>query len=194
MTPDLLAQCLGIPVTRAETWSGPLSAAAALYAIDSPARLAAFIAQIGHESGKFIFLVELWGPTSAQAGYEPPSVKARDLGNTHGGDGFRYRGRGLIQITGRANYQKCGDALGMDLIASPELLATPSNAALSAAWFWNEHGLNDLADAGDFETITRRINGGLTGIADREALWKQAKAALGVDESMELNGAENASS
>lgn len=176
MTPDQLSAALGVPMARAQTWADPISAATALYAIDTPQRLAAFLAQVGHESGRFIFLTELWGPTSAQDGYEGRA----DLGNTQPGDGFRYRGRGLIQITGRANYQRAGDELTLPLIDHPELLAQPDNAALSAAWFWNSHGLNVLADAGDFETITRRINGGLNGLEDREALWKTAKAALGV--------------
>jgi putative chitinase len=94
------------------------------------------------------------------------------------GDGWRYRGRGLIQITGRANYRAAGLALGMNLEQIPQLLEQPLYAALSAAWFWQEHGLNELADAGKFEAITRRINGGLTGQDDREALWESAKAVL----------------
>jgi putative chitinase len=147
----------------------------ALYAIDSPARQAAFLAQIGHESGGLIYVRELWGPTPSQEGYEGRA----DLGNTEPGDGFRYRGRGLIQVTGRANYATCGAALNLPLIDSPELLEQASNAAQSAAWFWNSHGLNDLADTGDFNTITRRINGGLNGLANRLALYATCKAALG---------------
>lgn len=176
MTPDQLSAALGISMLRAQTWADPLSAAAALFAIDSAQRLAAFVAQVGHESGRLLFLTELWGPTPAQDGYEGRA----DLGNTQPGDGFRYRGRGLIQITGRANYQRAGAALALPLVDHPELLAQPDNAALSAAWFWNQHDLNELADAGEFETITRRINGGLNGLEDRQALWKAAKAALGV--------------
>jgi len=176
VTPDQLSAALGIPMARAQMWADPLTAAAELYAIDTPARQATFLAQIGHESGRLVFLTELWGPTEEQKGYEGRA----DLGNTHPGDGFTYRGRGLIQITGRANYQRAGDELALPLIDHPELLAQPDNAALSAAWFWNSRGLSVLADAGDFETITRRINGGLNGLEDREALWKTAKAALGV--------------
>lgn len=176
MTPDDLAAALGIPLARATIWADPLSAAMALYGIDTPIRQAAFLAQIGHESGRLIYVRELWGPTTAQAGYEGRA----DLGNTQTGDGFKYRGRGLIQITGRANYTTAGTALCLDLIGQPQLLEQPDNAALSAAWFWNTHGLNDLVDAGAFETITRRINGGLNGLADRLALWDSAKTALGV--------------
>lgn len=148
----------------------------ALYGIDTPARQAAFLAQIGHESGRLIYTRELWGPTPTQLGYEGRA----DLGNTQKGDGFLYRGRGLIQVTGRGNYQKCGKALGLDLVKSPELLEQPTGAAMSACWFWTTHGLNELADAGDFEHITRRINGGLNGYADRCALWESCKTTLGV--------------
>lgn len=94
------------------------------------------------------------------------------------GDGWRYRGRGLIQVTGRANYRAAGQALGVDMEQSPELLEQPKYAAMSAAWFWQEHGLNELADAGQFEAISRRINGGLNGQAERVALWDTAKRVL----------------
>jgi putative chitinase len=174
MTPEVLAAALGIPLSRAREWADPISASMALWDISSPARQAAFLAQIGHESGRLVYVRELWGPTAAQAGYEGRA----DLGNTEAGDGKRFMGRGLIQITGRTNYQKVSDALGIDFVSSPELLQEPSNAALSAAWFWNAHGLNALADAGDFETITRRINGGLNGYADRQALLELATDAL----------------
>jgi putative chitinase len=175
VSPDTLAAALGIGQPRAQTWADPLSAAMALYAIDSPARQAAFIAQVGHESGRLIYVRELWGPTPAQEGYEGRA----DLGNTEPGDGFKFRGRGLIQVTGRANYATCGVALCLPLTDSPELLETPSNASQSATWFWNQHGLNAFADTGDFETITRRINGGLNGLQDRLALYALAKSALG---------------
>lgn len=147
----------------------------ALYAIDSPARQAAFLAQIGHESGGLIYVRELWGPTPTQEEYEGRA----DLGNTEPGDGFKYRGRGLIQITGRANYQTCGAALTLPLLDHPELLEAPGNAAQSAAWFWNSKNLNDLADIGDFNTITRRINGGLNGLQNRLALYALCKSTLG---------------
>lgn len=177
MTPEVLAAALGIPSARAKTWADPLSAAMALYAIDSPKRQAAFLAQIGHESGRLIYVRELWGPTPVQERYEG----RMDLGNTDEGDGFKYRGRGLIQVTGRLNYQRCGDALVLPLVEHPELLEQPGNAAQSAAWFWNTRGLNELADADDFDTITRRINGGLNGYDDRVGLWKICCATLGVD-------------
>ena len=175
MSPDTLASALGIQINRAKTWADPLSASMALYAIDSPARQAAFVAQVGHESGRLVYVRELWGPTPAQEGYEGRA----DLGNTQPGDGFKFRGRGLIQITGRANYAKAGAELVLPLLDSPELLEQPSNAAQSAAWFWTSHGLNELADIGDFNTITRRINGGLNGLQDRLALYALCKSAFG---------------
>lgn len=137
-------------------------------------RAAAFIAQIGHESGQLCYVREIWGSTAAQRGYEG----REDLGNTVPGDGRKYCGRGLIQITGRANYAKCGEALGLDLINRPELLELPQHAAMSAAWFWKLKGLNDLADRDEFNTITRRINGGLNGLAERLEIWKKARAVL----------------
>lgn len=174
MTPQVLAAALGIPMGRALDWADPLSAAMALWAIDSPVRQAMFLAQVGHESGRLIYVRELWGPTPAQSGYEGRA----DLGNTQPGDGRKFMGRGLIQVTGRANYARAAVALNLPLIDQPELLEQPSNAANSAAWFWNTKGLNVLADAGDFETITRRINGGLNGYADRQALLALATRAL----------------
>jgi putative chitinase len=100
------------------------------------------------------------------------------LGNKVNGDGFKYRGRGLIQVTGRANYAACGEALGLDLINRPELLEQPQYAAMSAAWFWSFRGLNTLADQSDFLKITKRINGGTNGLADRQALYDKALKVL----------------
>ena len=137
-------------------------------------RVAAFIAQIGHESGHLKYVKEIWGPTKAQAKYEGRA----DLGNTVKGDGSKYRGRGLIQITGRDNYDACGEALVLDLINHPELLEKPQHACMSAAWFWASRGLNTLADAGKFDTITQRINGGQNGAADRQALYAKALKVL----------------
>ncbi|WP_328587193.1 glycoside hydrolase family 19 protein, partial [Pseudomonas syringae] len=94
------------------------------------------------------------------------------------GDGQLYRGRGLIQITGRANYEACGEALGLDLINHPELLEQPQHAAMSAAWFWHRAALNALADKGEFIQITRKINGGTNGLADRQALYASALKVL----------------
>ena len=151
-----------------------LNAAMVHYQIIGPKRVAAFIAQIGHESGQLKYVKEIWGPTAAQAKYEG----RKDLGNTVAGDGSKYRGRGLIQITGRANYMAFGEALGLDLIKQPELLEKPQHACMSAAWFWATKGLNTLADADQFDKITRRINGGQNGAADRQALYARALKVL----------------
>lgn len=180
MTAADLARALNCPLPRAENWADCLTAAMSLFVIDSALRQAAFLAQIGHESGRLQFVRELWGPTDAQRGYEGRA----DLGNVKPGDGYRYRGRGLIQTTGRANYAATREGLlqfvplAPDFEATPEMLEAPKWAALSAGWFWYAHGLNDLADGDQFMTITRRINGGTNGYADRVALWDGAKAVL----------------
>lgn len=172
----MLAACTGARIDRARTFAAPVTLAMAEFGIDTPKQQAAFLAQVGHESGGLHWTEELWGPTRAQSGYEGRV----DLGNDHLGDGYRFRGRGLIQVTGRANYRRMGQALGVDLEANPELLAAPAAAATSAACFWQAHALNEYADADQFEKITRRINGGLNGLDDRKRLWAYAKTALGV--------------
>ena len=151
-----------------------LNTAMVRFQIVGTKRIAAFIAQIGHESGQLKYVKEIWGPTAAQAKYEG----RKDLGNTVAGDGSKYRGRGLIQITGRANYIACGEGLGLDLIKQSELLEKPQHACMSAAWFWATKGLITLTDAGQFDKITRRINGGQNGAADRQALYARALKVL----------------
>jgi len=153
---------------------GPLNDAMAEFEINNVARETAFLAQLAHESMGFQLTRELWGPTKAQEGYEGRA----DLGNTEPGDGHRYMGRGYIQITGRANYTRCGEALGLDLIGQPELLEIPANAARSAGWFWQTNHLNARADLGDFRGITKKINGGTTGWADRLAYYERAQQVL----------------
>ncbi len=153
-----------------------------IYEIDTPLRASAFLAQIAHESAELRFMEEIWGPTAQQKRYDPPSDLAKRLGNTQPGDGFRFRGRGPIQITGRANYKKYGDLLGVDLVGNPDLASTPQFAFSTAALFWKNNGLNELADVQDFITITRRINGGLNGLQDRQKYYAIAKNVLGADE------------
>lgn len=166
------------------------------FQINTSARQAAFLAQLAHESNGFLWVREIWGPTAAQRAYEPPSRKAAILGNLYEGDGFRYRGRGLIQITGRGNYAACGQALNIPLEDQPEILEEPDHASRSAGWFWTtgaglrlsqaarDYGvpsgvnLNDLADLGDFKAITYAINGGLNGEDDRIARWEAAKEGI----------------
>ncbi|MBW9244076.1 glycoside hydrolase family 19 protein [Pseudomonas paracarnis] len=174
ITEQQLLQILPNAGRNAGVFVPALNTAMNRYGIVGSARVAAFIAQVGHESGQLRWVREIWGPTAQQLKYEGRA----DLGNTVKGDGSKYRGRGLIQITGRANYVACGEALGLDLINNPELLELPQHAAMSAAWFWSTKGLNTLADQRQFEKITRRINGGLTGQADRQALCDKALKVL----------------
>lgn len=148
--------------------------------ITGPKRMAAFIAQVGHESGELRYVRELGGEHYLSK-YDTGALAAR-LGNTPDadGDGQKYRGRGLIQITGRRNYLACSRALFGDerLLHFPELLEQPQWAAESAAWFWHSNGLNELADQDQFTTIPRRINGGLNGLEHRQQLWEKARAVL----------------
>ena len=157
----------------------PLNAAMEEFEISKNLRrTSAFIAQLAHESGEFNFMEEIWGPTAAQKRYEPPSTLAKTLGNTQAGDGKRFKGRGPIQLTGRANYQKFGDLLGVDLVGQPELAAAPEIAFKTAGLYWKRKGLNELADADDFTEITRRINGGQNGAAERVRFYERAKLVL----------------
>ena len=155
-----------------------LNTAMVRFQIIGTKRVAAFIAQIGHESGQFRYVREL-GSDQYLSKYDTGSL-AKRLGNTPeaDGDGQKYRGRGLIQITGRANYITCGEALALDLINHPELLEKPQHACMSAAWFWASSGLSTLADAGKFDSITQRINGGQNGAADRQAQYAKALKVL----------------
>jgi len=183
-----------------------LNRAMARYRIESPVRRAAFLAQVGHESGQLRRLVEnlnysasgmaaTWPARFRGANGQPNGLALRlerrpemianhvyadRMGNgpVASGDGWRYRGRGLIQLTGRDNYRACGSAIGADLLAAPDLLEQPEWAAMSAAWFWSSNGLNELADAGRFEDITRRINGGTHGQPQRLALWRAGQEVL----------------
>lgn len=136
---------------RADEFFEPINAACDEWEINNPRRQAAFLAQIARESGELIYVHEL----ASGGEYEG----RKDLGNTQPGDGRKFKGRGLIQVTGRANYILCGDALGLDLVAEPELLESPENAARSAGWFWKVHGLNELSDTMRFDVVTKRING-----------------------------------
>jgi predicted chitinase len=140
--------------------------------IDTPRRIAAFMAQLAHESGEYRYMEEL----ADGSAYEGRA----DLGNTQPGDGRRFKGRGPIQITGRANYAACGAALGLDLLADPTLLARPEHGTASACWFWNSRDLSLLADQDWFRLITRRINGGFNGLADRLQYWDRNREILGL--------------
>ncbi len=138
--------------------------------INTLARRASFLSQVGHESGQLLYVREL----ASGAAYEG----RQDLGNTQPGDGVRFKGRGLLQITGRLNYTACMMALDIDCVERPELLELPESACRSAGWFWKAHGLNALADTGDQGRVTKRINGGTNGLADRLALFAVAQRVL----------------
>jgi putative chitinase len=138
----------------------------------SPLRLCHFLAQAAHESGGFATLVERGG-----AGYFARAYgHRRDLGNRSGEDGARFRGRGLFQLTGRANYRRYGDRIGLDLEAHPELAARPDVSLRIALEYWRTHDLNRAADANDIRRVTRAINGGRNGLADRRRYFERARA------------------
>ena len=191
-------QALGID----QKWLEPLNAAFAKYDISTPVRQAFFVGQCAHESNNFTRLEEglnysasrlmaVWPsrfPTlEAAAPYanNPEKLANKvyggraDLGNKEDGDGFKFHGRGCIQLTGRDLYERCGEAIGADLINQPQLLVEPHYAAMSAAWFWNKKGLNALADSKDYDTMTKRINGGLIGLDDRKAKIAKVISVLG---------------
>jgi len=193
-------------LSDADEWADALGAAADEFEITSAARLAAFLAQVAEESDELQRLVEnldystlrlmqVWPgrfPTVAAAApyaHLPQKlanhVYANRLGNGDeaSGDGWRYRGRGLLQITGRANYQIVGAAVNHAFVDSPDDLATPSWAALAAEQYWRSHGLNVLADLGtdaSFVAMTRAINGGEAGLASRQVYWTRAREAFGI--------------
>ncbi|MEO8296695.1 MAG: glycoside hydrolase family 19 protein [Burkholderiales bacterium] len=167
-----------LPAAKRALYLPHLNQALQAYAVNTLLRTAAFVAQLAHESAEFRFMEELWGPTPAQLRYEPPADLAERLGNSQPGDGKRFKGRGPIQITGRYNYRKYGELLGVDLEAQPEATAKPELAFSIAGLFWVSNGLNELADAEQFITITKRINGGTNGLAERRAYYEHAKAVL----------------
>ena len=190
------------PETRS-MYLNPLNAALDEFEINTPLREAAFLAQTAHESQNFSRLIEnlnysakrltqVWPkrfPTLEKAqlyANNPEKLANFTYGGRNGngpeasGDGWNYRGRGFIQITGRANYQACSDALATDFIGDPDLLAQPDFAFRSAAWFWGSHGLNPLADRADLKTITIRINGGTVGLDERLKLYQKVKGILGI--------------
>lgn len=167
-----MAALVGTTSAEADTFLGPINATLSRYNINTPLRVAHFLAQIGHESCGLNAVREY----ASGAAYEG----RKDLGNTQPGDGVRFRGRGLIQITGRVNYYALGRAFGVDFEANPPLLESATYAALSAGWYWASRNLNELADRNFFDTITKRINGGTNGYADRMSRFLVAAAALGV--------------
>jgi putative chitinase len=205
MTRDELVGSMGCTPALADAWIDHLNATFDLYDINTKARLAAFIAQIGHESGGLTIGRENMNysadrllvifPTHFSANqvdpgfvnyyaHQPEKIANRAYasrmgnGDENSGDGFKFRGGGLMQLTGRDDYRDFGNSISVDLIGQPDLIQTPRVSAMSAGWEWNRGHLNLLADASNFERMTRIINGGLNGYQDRLVRWVKAKGFL----------------
>jgi putative chitinase len=207
LTLTQLSQAAGCTLNVAARWLDPINQTLARFSIDTPNEVASFLAQIGHESGSLKRVIEnLNYSASGLAATWPSRYRDRATGNPNrkalalhrkpiaiandayanrmgngdaaSGDGWRYRGRGLIQITGKNNYTKCGQFLGVDLISKPDLLGLAEYAALSAGWFWHVNGLDQLDDDLCVLAETKRINGGTNGLADREKRMRMALNAL----------------
>lgn len=194
-----LAACTGCSLLTASNWLQVINAALVKYDISTPSRRAGFLAQISHESARLTALSEnlyysaariaaVWpsrfaNAAAAQRVAAHPELLANEvyggrMGNTAPGDGFKYRGRGLKQLTGKINYSAYAMATGFDVVSTPDLLLQPYYAADSAGWYWSTHGCNALADASKWQAITKAVNGGLVGYAERLALTHTALAAL----------------
>jgi len=166
ITKEQLSKIYPFAKARVDIFLDPLNKTMDRYQINTRLRIAAFLAQVGHESGQLKYVKEL----ASGSAYEGRA----DLGNINLGDGIRYKGRGLIQITGRANYAQIQKELGIDCVNKPELLESSDNACLTAGWFWNSRMLNDFADKQDFIKITKKINGGVNGLQDRQEIYDRA--------------------
>ena len=199
ITSQQLVKILEIPEQRADVWCPHIDAALIEFDINTPLRLAHFLAQVGHESGGFKYVKEIWTNSPAQQSYEG----AARLGNTEPGDGEKFMGRGPMQLTGRKNYKLCGAFIGVDLVAQPQLVERIDVGARSAGWFWaigagfnlghaalvalktrgmgNGVNLNDLADMDRIDLITLCVNGGTSGFEQRSAILMRAINVLGVN-------------
>ena len=187
---------IGTPAERADKWVPWLNMTMLTYEITTPQRQAMFLAQLAHESGSFRFVEEnlnysvealqrvfkKYFPTDELAlmyARQPEKIANRVYANRMGngeessGDGWKYRGRGLIQLTGLNNYTAFSLAADNNALINPDSVAEPELAAMSAGWFWDTNGLNKLSDTGDVRAATRRINGGFNGLADREAKYNK---------------------
>lgn len=210
-------QLLVAGVKEIDKWLPAIQVVCEHYAIDTPQRIAGFLAQTAHESAGFTALTEnlnysaetmavVWPNRFAEKGSDGKPVKENGknkpnkfalalhrkpelianvvysgrMGNgpVESGEGWKYRGRGLKQLTGKENYTKCGNALNTDFVNDPDLLLQPQYAALSAGWFWTTNKCSEFADKGDFEGLTKRINGGLIGLADRKSRYERVLATL----------------
>jgi putative chitinase len=197
MTSEELSQALKLTPAKAEEWIDAINETFDRFDISTPERQACFLGQCAHESAGFTALKEnlnysaegltkVWPKRfpsldAAQPYHRNPEKIANKVyadrmgnGNEASGEGFKYRGRGLIQLTGKDNYKACGAALGADLLNDPDQVSSPKYAALSAGWFWDKNKLNQFADANDMTTLTKRINGGTHGLDDRIARTQHA--------------------
>lgn len=216
MTPSF-QQLDAAGVKNIEKWLPAIQVVCEHYAIDTPQRIAGFLAQTAHESAGFTALTEnlnysaetmavVWPNRFAEKGPDGKPIKENGknkpnkfalalhrkpelianvvysgrMGNgpVESGEGWKYRGRGLKQLTGKDNYTRCGNALNTDLVNDPDLLLEPQYAALSAGWFWTANKCSDFADKGDIEGMTKRINGGLIGLADRKSRYERVLATF----------------
>ncbi len=173
---QLMEAMPALPDKKADEVLPYLNAAMLEFDITNPLRQAAFLAQVAHESGQLRWMEEIWGPTPEQAKYEG----RKDLGNVQPGDGRTFRGRGPIQITGRANYGLYGKRLNLPLTTKPDLVSEYGPGFRVAGCFWKNKGLNERADKREFREITIAINGGLNGWDDRLRFYNRAKETLGV--------------
>lgn len=195
ITKELLVDSHTCDATIADKWVDALNATCDKFEINTPERIAGFLSQIGHESGGLKFVVEnlnyradvllLFWPKRftlelAQASAMKPEKIANIAycnkngnGDEASGEGWKYRGRGLIQLTGKDNYTAFGNSCGVDAVSNPEIVESPDAAALSAGWFWSTHRLNALADAKDVVGMTKRINGGTNGLDDRQMRYQK---------------------
>lgn len=202
ITTDILKKCLP-KIKEPDKWAPFIAMAQHDHDLNTPQRMAAFLAQCGHESGDFNImeenlrysatrLTQVWPKhfpdlqIAQKYQYNPEKIANRAYRNRMGngdeesGDGWKYRGRGIIQLTGKYNYRECSLALFGDeqLVRNPDELLQPYIAVEAACWFWNKHGLNLLADREDIVTMTKRINGGTHGLADRQARYKHCLSVL----------------
>lgn len=199
MNSEQLAQALHMAPAKAEEWIDAINTTFETFGIETLEQQASFLGQCAHESNGFTALVEnlnykaeslckVWPKRfpsleAAQPYHRNPEAIANKVyanrmgnGDEESGDGWNFRGRGLIQLTGRDNYRACGEALGADLESDPDLVSTPMYAALSAGWFWHKNHLNNIAE--DITAVTKKINGGTHGLEDRVARTQQALNAL----------------
>jgi len=202
ITAEQLQEAFDLADGVAEKYIDALNAAMEEFEINTPERRAMFLAQCCHESGHFravsenlnykaetlVKVFHKYFPdmdTANDYAKQPEKIANKVYGNRMGngdeesGDGFRYRGRGLIQLTGKNNYDHCGKALDKDLHEEPDYLTTPEGAARSAAWFWHSNNLNHFADANDIVGATKKINGGTIGLEERTELYEEALKTFG---------------